>query len=422
MSTPDIDAAITHLAREHSGQVLALVANRFGDLDLADEAVQQGLIAAATHWPERGIPDNPAGWLHSVAKRKAIDLIRRANAHDRRVQAAAPELATTDDPLTPPLPDMTSELIIDEADLPDERLRLVFLCCHPALNPDAQVALTLRLVGGLSTEEIAAAFLVPTPTLAQRISRAKRKIRDAGIPLSVPDDLSGRTAAVLSVLYLTFNEGYLSRADSPEPNRVDLCVEAIRLTEVLSQLLPDDAEVHGLLALQLFHHSRRQARFTPAHDLVLLPDQDRTQWNLDEIKAGNLALREAMTRRQPGPYQLQAIIASHHANARTADDTDWTRIAALYEQLQAMEPSPVVRLNRAVAVAMADGPLAGLALLDELGDAELSTYNLWHTTRGELHARAGNNDAARQAFTAARELTVNPAEVRHIERRITDLM
>jgi RNA polymerase sigma-70 factor (ECF subfamily) len=407
--------ALTRLAREESGRVLALLARRFG-VDLADEAVQDALAEAARVWPLDGAPSNPPAWLMTVAKRKAIDRLRREASARRRTLAAAGDLARVADD------DGREDRMIDDdaADHPahamgDEHLRLVLLCCHPALDRDAQVALTLRLVGGLTTTEIAAAFLVPEATLAQRIVRAKRKIRDAGIPLSIPSDLDGRIDALLAVLYLVFNEGYLSRSDRGDVVRVDLCDEAIRLTALVAELLPDRAEVDGLLALELFHRSRAATRTDALGDLVLLDRQDRTQWDLTLIRDGNAVLQRALRRMQPGPYQLQAVIAAHHANARTAADTDWPAIAALYRQLDAMTGSPVVRLNHAIAVAMADGPHAGLALLDHVDG--LDTYHLFHATRGELLVRAGDHAAARAAFEHALNLTDNPAEIRHLQRR-----
>jgi len=276
------------------------------------------------------------------------------------------------------------------------------------------VALTLRLVGGLTTEEIAAAFLVPTPTLAQRISRAKAKIRGAAIPLSIPMEPASRLHVVLSVLYLVFNEGYLSRGTAVD--RVDLCDEALRLTDVVTDLLPESAEAHGLGALMRFHRARRAGRFTVDDELVLLADQDRTRWDLDEIQSGNRCLRQAMNLREPGSYQVQALIAAYHANARTADDTDWTRIVALYEQLRAMDPSPVVALNHATAVAMADGPLAGLRLLNAIDG--LADYHLFHATRAELLHRSGAPAEAAVSWERAAELAANPAEQRHIASRL----
>ena len=358
MVEPPIEQALVDLARDDSGRVLAVLARRFSDLDLADDAVQEALIEASQRWPVDGVPTNPGGWLYRVAQRKAIDLTRRAGAEHRRFEAAAPDLLSTNSDTAP---DMTPPLIdTDGAMIDDERLRLVLLCCHPALHADAQIALTLRLVGGLTTEEIAAAFLVPTPTMAARITRAKKKIRTAQIPLSIPDELATRIDAVLAVLYLIFNEGYLSHGASTGPMRVDLCHEAIRLAAIVASLATDHAEARGLLALLSLIHARRDARFDEAGQLILLDAQDRGRWHLDEIQAANRLLGETMQLMAPGSYQLQAVIASHHSNARTASDTDWPRIVALYDQLLAMRPSPVVALNRAVSIAMADGPLAGL--------------------------------------------------------------
>ena len=408
-----VSEALTALAREESGRVLALLARRFGDVDLADESVQDALAEAALRWPGEGVPANPPAWLMTVAKRKAIDRLRRASVAYRRTMAAAPELVRDG----PEPDDGDDPMIDDEHHLTDDHLRLVLLCCHPALDRDTQVVLTLRLVGGLTTAEIAAAFLVPEGTLAQRIVRAKRKIRDAGIPLSIPADLAGRVDALLAVLYLIFNEGYLSRGDGAEVVRVDLVDEAIRLTALVTELLPEQAEVDGLLALELFHRSRVATRTDASGDLVLLDQQDRTRWDLATIGDANMVLQRAMQRMQPGPYQLQAVIAGHHANARTAADTDWPAIAGLYQQLVAMTDSPVVRLNHAISVAMADGPHAGLAMLDEL--AGLDQYHLFHAARGELLLRAGEPATARDAFAAARALTDNPAEQRHLDARVT---
>jgi RNA polymerase sigma-70 factor, ECF subfamily len=290
------------------------------------------------------------------------------------------------------------------------------LCCHPALDIDAQVALTLRLVGGLSTDEIAAAFIVPEPTMAQRIVRAKRKIRDAAIPLSMPRNLDGRVDAVLKVLYLVFNEGYLARGSSDRIVRTDLVVEALRLTRVVAALLPDDTEAAGLLALQLYAVARSSTRLDAAGDLALLAEQDRSAWDLRTISEANAVLGQAMQAMRPGPFQLQAVIAGLHANARTAADTDWPSIARAYAQLATLTPSPVVALNHAVAVAMSDGPLVGLGLLDRIEG--IDSYHLLHATRGELLLRADDPVGARAAFVTARTLTRNSVEQRHLDRRI----
>jgi RNA polymerase sigma-70 factor (ECF subfamily) len=409
------DDELTRLAREESGRVLALLARRFG-VDLADDAVQDALGEAARVWPTDGVPANPPAWLMTVAKRKAIDRLRREASARRRTRNAALDrtVAAHDDTPGPP---ERNVMIDDDASVTDDQLRLILLCCHPALDRDTQVALTLRLVGGLTTAEIASAFLVPEATLAQRIVRAKRKIRDAGIPLRIPAELDDRVDAVLAVLYLVFNEGYLSRSGGGDGAlvRVDLADEAIRLTAHVSQLVPEHAEVDGLLALELFHRARASTRTDAAGELVLLDHQDRRQWDLAAIRSANAVLARALRRMQPGPYQLQAVIASHHANARTAADTDWPAIAGSYAQLVAMTDSPVVRLNHAIAVAMADGPHAGLALLDAL--AGLDRYHLFHAARGELLLRAGDGATARAAFERAIALTDNAAERRHLRRR-----
>jgi len=396
---------VTKLAREESGHVIALLAHRFGDLDLADESVQDALLAAA-QW--QVVPANPAGWLYTVAHNRAVDRLRRAAAERRRLQAASYAL-------TLPQAEEETDMIVEHSDVGDEKLRLVLLCCHPALDRDAQVALTLRLVGGLTTPEIAAAFLVPEPTLAQRIVRAKRKIRDAGIPLTIPESLDERVDAVLTVLYLIYNEGYLSRSSAG--GRVDLVDEAIRITSALASLVPSNAEVQGLLALELYGHARASSRFS-GDTLVLLEDQDRSTWNGEMIAHANRVLTSALALATPGPFQLQAWIASHHANARTSAETDWPAIASAYRQLLGMTSSPVVALNHAVAVAMSDGAPAGLALLDSI--TGLDEYHLYWAARGELLARSGDRDAAAPAFRRARDLATNPAEQRHLDRRIDD--
>ncbi len=411
-SASEVDAALTDLARQHSGRVLAILASRFGSVDLADDAVQDALVRAHDRWPRDGVPDNPPAWLMTVARRRAVDLLRRAESAERRLLASAPELMSenTEAPDPNPLVDDSH----DDAAF-DEQLRLMLLCCHPAIRRESQVALTLRLVGGLTTEEIAAAFLLPTPTLAQRISRAKAKIRGAAIPLAMPSDIDSRIEVVLSTLYLIFNEGYLSRSETSAA-RLDLCLEAMRLTGLLRLFVPDNPEVVGLHALMAFHLARRATRFSTDDELILLEDQDRTRWDLEQIGTANSYLRKAFAFREPGRYQIQALIASYHANARTSADTDWVRIVALYEQLVAMDRSPVVALNHAAAVAMADGPMAGLALVDQIEGLE--EYYLWYSTRAELLHRAGCADDAVAAWRKAAALVINPAERRLIEQRI----
>lgn len=414
----NVEAALARLVRHDVPRVLALLAGRYSDLHLADDAIADALAVAADRWPVDGVPDNPGAWLNQVASRKAIDLLRRRNSDRRRTLSAAPELHADPNDTTMNYTELVEDPTVDP-NLHEDQLRLMFLCCHPALAADAQVAMTLRLVGGLTTDEIAAACFVPTSTLAQRISRAKSKIRDASIPLSMPTHLEQRLDVVLSVLYLVFNEGYLGRGESPAPVRVDLCDEALRLTHSLAELLPDHPEIHGLLALQLFHHARRDARLDDNADLVLLPDQDRTLWHTDAIAEGNAALRRAMQLRAPGRYQLQAMIAGYHANARHANDTDWDRISALYDRLRLIDPSPIVALNRAVAIGMTSGPEAGLAALPDA--PALADYHLFHATKAELHLMAGDTDQARTAFVDAHQLARNTAELRHLQRRLAAL-
>ncbi len=401
-------------------------------LILPTKPCKKHFVEASTSWPAKGIPENTAAWLLTVARRKALDRLRRQASANRRLLGAAPELTSRHDPdshvsspknpnamiVSPPYETKHEPNDDPSPDGNDEHLRLVLLCCHPALDQDTQVALTLRLVGGLRTTEIASAFLLPEATLAQRIVRAKRKIRGAGMALTMPPNSEQRIGAVLGVLYLVFNEGYLSRGDGKDAVRVDLSEEAIRLTRLVS-MLTTAAEAQGLLALQLFHQARTATRTDSRGDIVLLEDQDRTKWDLAKVAEANGVLHTAMRQMQPGPYQVQAVIAGHHANARSASDTDWSAIATAYAHLGVMTPSPIVELNRIVAVAMADGPLAGLVLLDQLATRDgLGAYHLFHATQGELLLRAGRNAEAVSSFERAAALTVNPAEIRHLQRRL----
>ena len=415
---PSDDAArvreiVDRTYRDDSRRVLATLIRLLGDFDVAEEALHDAFVAAIERWPVDGVPANPRTWLVSTGRFKAIDQLRRRTAFDDR----RPELERQ-------LAELSEEepVIVESGDIADDRLRLVFTCCHPALSADAQVALTLHTIGGLTTEEIAHAFLVAPPTLAQRIVRAKGKIRDAGIPYEVPAaaDLPERLDAVLATLYLIFNEGY-SATFGDAVTRADLCGEAIRLGRLVVELLPEP-EAIGLLAMMLLHDSRRAARTNAAGELVVLDEQDRSRWNRGQIREGQELTERALRSRRVGPYAIQAAIAAVHADAPRWEETDWAEIVAFYDLLLNMNPSPVVELNRAAAIAMKDGPERGLDLINALlARGELASYHLAHSARADLLRRLGRADDALAAYAAALALTTQQPERRYIERRMASL-
>ena len=403
---------IDEIYRSDSRQVLATLIRLLGDFDLAEEALHDAFMAALERWPNDGMPRNPRAWLVSTGRFKAIDRVRRRVSFD----AAVSRFGEADDTVVSPLPDE------DDDSVPDDRLRLLFTCCHPALSPDAQIALTLREVCGLTTEEVARAFLTPPPTIAQRIVRAKAKIRDARIPYEVPSrsDLSARLDSVLHVTYLVFNEGYLASSGSAL-TRPDLSCEAVRLARLTLELLPDP-EVMGLLALMLLHESRRTARTSPDDELILLEHQDRSLWNRDQIAEGISLVERALSSRRVGPYALQAAIAAVHAEAPNAAATDWRQIVGLYDVLSRVDSSPIVELNRAAAVAMRDGPAAGLALIDALlARGELATYLHAYSARADLLRRLGRATDAMAAYEYALALATQEPERRFLARRLSEL-
>ena len=406
-----VAAAIDSVFREDGGRLTATLIRVFGDFDLAEDALQEAAAAALTHWSRDGVPGNPAGWLFTAARRSALDRVRRDATLSRKLQLLVHE---ADSVAEQPGADMT------DSSIEDDRLRLIFTCCHPALAPEARVALTLRTLCGLSTAEIARAFLVPEATMAQRLVRAKHKIRAAGIPYRVPEDpeLPARLDSVLGVIYLIFNEGY-SATNSSQIIRSDLCGEAIRLARLLAALMPDEPEVFGLLALCLLHDSRRDTRQDGGR-IVLLDEQDRRRWDHAQIAEGIAVLERALSRRRAGPYQLQAAIVAVHAEAATAADTDWRQIALLYRRLVEVQPSPVIELNRAVAVAMAEGAAAGLELMAPLA-AVLDGYQPFHAARADLLRRLGRRDEATAAYVRAIALTTNDAEREFLGGRLLEL-
>ena len=409
--------AVERVYREHRARMLAALVRALGDFELAEDALQEACAVALRRWPQTQVPDDPVAWLLTVARNCAIDRLRRA-----RMARAKLEEAGAGEPLASTVTTMTDSGEDRLISIGDDRLSLIFTCCHPALSLEARVALTLQAVVGLTAGQIARAFLVGEPTMAQRLVRAKRKIRDAGITLEVPADhlLPDRLSGVLAVVYLIFTQGYTASRDAPEHR--SLRAEAIRLGKLIASLMPDEPEILGLVALMLLHNSRSGTRYTAAGDLVLLEDQDRSRWDRVEIEEGVRLLGRALRHGAPGPYQVQAAIAAVHARAATADQTDWARIATLYAELLALAPSPVVALNHAVAVAMADGPAAGLELIDRIDGIDgLRRYHLLHAARADLLRRLGQLDEAAAAYRRGHELAVNPADRRFLAGRLREV-
>jgi len=412
----DASTSVESVFREESGRIIATLIRLSGSFDRAEEAMQEAFASALATWPSKGTPENPGAWITAVAHRKLIDAVRRENTRIEKQDSLLYEVETS----RRGQPDGTDDVAMK---YPDDRLRLIFTCCHPALNLEAQVALTLRTLGGLATPEIARAFLVPEPTVAQRLVRAKRKIQEARIPYEVPppERMAERLTAVMAVIYLIFNEGYSATSGAALIRR-ELCREAIRLARILAQLMPGEPEVTGLLALMLLQDSRWEARVTASGELVTMEDQDRSRWDRGEIEEGVQLVETALRRRRVGSYQLQAAIAAVHAGAESSEATDWAQIAALYGKLAAISPTSVVALNRAVAIAMSEGLEKGLALMDEIGKSgELAGYYLYHAARAELLRRLGRNGDAATAYREAMSLASNEVEQAYLKRRLAQV-